>query len=80
MNIKVLGTGCAKCKKLEEKVREVVALNNVNATIEKVTEIQEIMKYGIMMTPGLVINEKVVSYGSIPKDNQITQWIMEAQL
>jgi len=75
MNIKILGTGCSKCTLLEKKVREIVNNNSIEATIEKVTDLQEIMKYGIMMTPGLVVNDKVVSYGSIPKDNQIIQWL-----
>lgn len=78
MNIKILGTGCAKCTALEKKVRELVNNNNIEAEVEKVTDLQEIMKYGIMMTPGLVINEKVLSYGSIPKDSQILDWIKGA--
>ncbi len=78
MDIKVLGTGCAKCMKLEEKVRNLCATNDIAANIEKVTDIQEIMKYGIMMTPGLVINGKVVHYGSIAKDADILKWISEA--
>ncbi|HPI20537.1 MAG TPA: thioredoxin family protein [Candidatus Kapabacteria bacterium] len=78
MNIKVLGTGCSKCLTLENKVREVIKQNSIEAEVEKVTQINDIMKYGVMMTPGLVINEKVVSYGSVPKDNQILQWIKEA--
>ncbi len=75
--VKILGTGCKKCQNLENKVKEIVALNNISATIEKVTDIQEMMAYGIMMTPGLVINEQVKSYGIIPKDEQILQWLKE---
>ena len=75
--VKILGTGCKKCQNLENKVRELVALNNISATIEKVTDIQEMMAYGIMMTPGLVINEKVKSSGIIPKDEQILTWLKE---
>lgn len=78
MDIKILGTGCPKCVNLEKKVRELVSQNSIDAAISKVSDIQDIMKYGIMSTPGLVINEKVVSFGSIPKDNQILQWIKEA--
>jgi len=78
MVIKILGTGCAKCLTLENKVRELVKTNAIEAEIEKVTNLQDIMKYGIMMTPGLVINEKIVSFGSIPKDTQILQWMKEA--
>lgn len=79
MHIKVLGSGCAKCHTLEDKVRKVVEENSIDAVITKVTDIQEIMNFGIMMTPGLVINEKVVSVGSVPKDDQILKWIMEAE-
>ncbi len=78
MNIKILGTGCSKCSTLENKVREVIKQNSIEAEVEKVTQINDIMKYGIMMTPGLVINEKVVSFGKIPQENQILQWIKEA--
>lgn len=78
MNIKILGTGCSKCITLEKKVRDLVTQHNIEAEVQKVSELQNIMKYGIMMTPGLVINERVVSYGSVPKDNQILQWIKEA--
>jgi small redox-active disulfide protein 2 len=77
MVVKVLGTGCAKCNKLEEEVKEVAKQNNIKAEFIKVTDIQEIMKYKVMMTPGLVINEKVVSYGIIPKEEQILQWLKE---
>jgi len=78
MNIKILGTGCSKCSTLENKVREVIKQNSIEAEVEKVTQINDIMKYGIMMTPGLVINEKVVSSGRIPQENQILEWIKEA--
>jgi len=78
MIIKVLGTGCSKCLTLESKVREVIKQNSIEAEVEKVTQINDIMRYGIMMTPGLVINEKVVSFGKIPQENQILEWIKEA--
>jgi small redox-active disulfide protein 2 len=79
MNIKILGTGCSKCTNLEKKVKEIVKNNSIDAEVIKVSDLQEIMKYGIMMTPGLVINEKVVCYGSVPKDNDILKWIKEAE-
>lgn len=79
MVIKILGTGCAKCIALEKKVRELIKQNSIDAEIQKVTNLQDIMRYGIMMTPGLVINEKVVSFGSIPKDSQILEWIKEGK-
>ncbi len=63
MNIKVLGSGCAKCKTLEKIVRKSLEELNMEADVEKVTEIQDIMSYGVMMTPALVIDEKVISSG-----------------
>lgn len=77
VSVKVLGTGCKKCQTLEAKVRELISSNSVDAVVEKVTDIQEIVGYGIMMTPGLVINEQVKSYGIIPKDEQIINWLKE---
>ena len=77
ISIKILGSGCAKCKTLNTKVLELVAKNNLSATVTKVEDIIEIMKYGILSTPGLVINEKVKSVGTIPNDEQILTWINE---
>lgn len=77
ISIKVLGPGCSKCKTLEAKVRDIVSKNNIEATITKVEDINDMMSYGIMMTPGLVINEKVKSFGIVPKDEQIFNWIKE---
>lgn len=75
ISVKVLGTGCRKCQNLEQKIRDLASQNNIEVECIKVTEIEEIMKYGIMMTPGLVINEQVKSYGIIPKDDQIINWL-----
>jgi small redox-active disulfide protein 2 len=77
VSIKILGSGCAKCKTLAAKVQDLVATNHLSATIIKVEDLMEIMKYGILSTPGLVINEKVKSVGNIPKDDQILAWINE---
>jgi small redox-active disulfide protein 2 len=77
ISIKILGTGCKKCLALESKVRELIANHNIDAVVEKVTDIQEMMNYGIMMTPGLVINEQVKSFGIIPKDDQLINWLKE---
>jgi len=77
ISIKILGTGCKKCQTLEAKVRDLVSVNNIEASVEKVTDIQEMVRYGIMMTPGLIINEKVKSFGIIPKDDQIINWLKE---
>ena len=75
ISVKILGTGCKKCQLLEAKVKELVASNSIEAVVEKVTDLQEIVGYGIMMTPGLVIDEKIKSYGIIPKDDQIIDWL-----
>lgn len=77
MTIKILGTGCKKCLTLENKIRELVQQNNIDTSVEKVTDLNAIMNYGIMMTPGLVVNEKVVSSGIIPKDDQLLNWLKE---
>jgi small redox-active disulfide protein 2 len=71
MVIKILGSGCAKCKKLAVAAEEAVKTSGIEASIEKVTEINEIMDYGVMMTPALVIDEKVVSTGKVLKPQQI---------
>jgi len=75
MEIKILGTGCTKCKTLEEITRKVVKDNAINASITKVEDIVEIMKYNIMTTPALVVNEKVVSKGRIPSVDEIKQFL-----
>lgn len=77
VSVKILGTGCKKCQTLENKVRDLVSTNHIDAAVEKVTDIQEMVNYGIMMTPGLIINEKVKSFGIIPKDDQIINWLKE---
>ncbi len=76
ITVKVLGSGCKRCQNLESKVREIISANNIDAVVEKVSDIQEMISYGIMMTPGLVVNEKVKSAGIIPKDDQILNWLM----
>jgi small redox-active disulfide protein 2 len=73
MEIKILGTGCAKCKTLEKLTREVVTQNGFNANITKVEDITEIMKYHIMSTPALLVNEKVEIKGRIPSYEEIKQ-------
>ena len=75
MEIKVLGTGCAKCKSLEKVTREAVAEAGINATVTKVEDIVEIMNYGIMTTPALVINDKVVVKGRVSSKDEIKKLI-----
>jgi len=74
MKVQILGTGCTKCKTLEQKVRLLNDTHQLNLEIEKVTDLQEIMKYRILSTPGLVIDGSVKSFGSIPKDEQLLTW------
>ena len=78
MVIKILGTGCPKCFSLERKVRNLAQKHKLDIDIQKVTDINEIMKYGVMMTPGFVINEKVKITGKIPSDQLILDWLKEA--
>jgi len=73
MNIQILGTGCAKCKSLEKVTREVVAQNNIDATITKVEDIVEIMKFNIMTTPALVVDGKVVIKGRVPSNEELKE-------
>lgn len=75
VNIKVLGSGCANCKRLEATARKVVETLAIEAEIEKVTDYAEIMKWPILSTPGLVINDKLVSAGRIPSEKEITDWL-----
>ena len=75
MKVQILGSGCTKCKTLEERVRQLVVKNQLPVEVEKVTDLQEIMKYGVLMTPGLVVDGVVKSVGSIPKDDQLLAWM-----
>ncbi len=75
--IEVLGPGCNNCKRLEAVAREAVVMAGVEAEIRKVTDYAEIMAHGIMSTPGLVIDGKVVSYGRIPSAGDIAVWLAE---
>lgn len=75
MKIEVLGTGCPKCKKLMELVTEVVSKLGVSAEIVKVEKINDIMNYGVMMTPALVIDGEVKVTGRIPSEEEINKWL-----
>ncbi len=77
MEIKILGIGCPRCKKLEEQVKKVIEKNNIEANVVKVTQIEDMMEYGITSTPALVINEKLKSSGILPTEEQILGWIVE---
>lgn len=75
MKIEILGTGCAKCNKLEELAREVIGELAVDAEIIKITDLNEILEYDIMMTPGLVVDGEIVCSGRLPKKDEILSWL-----
>lgn len=79
MKIEVLGTGCSKCKNLEKVVQDAVAKAGIFAQIEKVEDIAKIMEYGVMSTPGLVINGDVKLTGRVPSVDEIVGILKEAQ-
>lgn len=71
--IKILGTGCQKCQTMTGLIKEVIAENNINATVEKVEDIEQIMKYNIMTTPAMVIDDVVTIKGRIPSKNEVLE-------
>ena len=77
MEIKVLGTGCAKCKMLENAIKETVQELGIQADVSKVEDIVKIMEYGVIRTPGLVINEKVVLSGRIPSSKELKELLIQ---
>jgi small redox-active disulfide protein 2 len=78
LQVKVLGPGCANCRRLEQLAHRAVEQLGVDAQIVKVTEYPEIMRYNVLATPGLVVNEQVVSSGRIPALAEVTAWLDEA--
>ena len=75
MKIKILGSGCPNCKLLEANTKKAVEDMKIKANIEKVTDIAKIMEYGVMSTPALVVNEKVVSYGRVLSPEEIKKFL-----
>jgi small redox-active disulfide protein 2 len=78
VKIEVLGPGCANCKRLEANAREAVAMAGVEAEVIKVVDYSDIMARGVMSTPGLVIDDRVVSVGRVPSAGDIAEWLIGA--
>ncbi len=74
-DVKILGTGCAKCKMLDKRVRQICEKNNIQAEIEKVEDIDRIIEFGVISTPALVVNGQVKATGRIPKEQEIMGWL-----
>lgn len=75
MDIKVLGTGCAKCKSTVAMIEQVAKAKGVSVTLQKVEEMRDIVNYGVMSTPGVVIDGKVVHAGGVPSRDKVEQWL-----
>jgi small redox-active disulfide protein 2 len=75
LTVKILGTGCANCKKLEAVARQAIADAGASAEVIKVTDMKDILTYDLMSTPGLVVNERLVSSGRIPTVAEVRQWL-----
>lgn len=78
LTVKILGSGCPNCKKVEAISRQAAALTGIQADFIKVTDYNDIMSYNILRPPGLVINEKVVCSGRIPTTAEVTEWLVRA--
>jgi small redox-active disulfide protein 2 len=76
LNVKVLGAGCANCKRLEESVLRVADSMDLTVSLEHVTDMAEIAQWDVMKTPGLVINDRVVCAGRIPQDEELAQMLL----
>nr|WP_292386991.1 thioredoxin family protein [Methanosarcina sp. UBA5] len=77
MKIEILGTGCSKCKKTKEKIEKVLKQNGLEAEVIKIEDIEQIMNYGVMVTPAVVIDGEVKVAGKVPDEKDIQKWITQ---
>ncbi|MEP0806646.1 MAG: thioredoxin family protein [Chloroflexota bacterium] len=80
LTVKILGSGCANCKRVEQIAQKVIAEMGFQAKLVKVTDYKDIMAYNILSTPGLVVNEKLVCAGRIPTPAEVTTWLADAAM
>lgn len=78
LDIKVLGPGCTNCAKLEQLCKEIVDENHLDARIEKITDYKRFADFGVLLTPGLVVNGRVLASGKIPTKHTLARWLREA--
>jgi len=79
VEVKILGMGCERCNSLEKMVRDVVAEQDIDATVNKVTQQRDILAYPVLAVPALVINEEVKAFGRLPSKKEIADWLIQAQ-
>lgn len=75
VNVKVLGPGCANCKRLEDRVRKVVGERGLHAEVEKISDYGQMMRWNLMQTPGLVVDDVLVVSGRVPNEDEIAGWL-----
>ncbi|OIQ88361.1 hypothetical protein GALL_297600 [mine drainage metagenome] len=75
IDVKILGTGCANCKATQKLVEDVIRARGLQASVDKVEDIASIMRFGVMSTPGVVVDGKVVHAGGVPSRAQVEQWL-----
>ena len=79
MEIQILGIGCARCEELEKRVRNTLAELDIAAEVEHVTDLRQFASMGVFMTPGLVVDGRVVSQGRLPSKTEIAGWVRSGQ-
>lgn len=75
--VAILGSGCSKCKLLEQRLQDLKATHALDINVVKVTDLEQIIAHGVMMTPGLVVDGQLKSVGTVPKESQLLEWLKE---